>query len=152
VVRKKPAAKKPVDKAKQAEKRARREERKAAEASARQAEDRKRRVRVGLASLAAVVVVGPPGSSSFRKRYLPSFLVSRANPMMAAHMFLLVRPSHLQLRRRRVVHTVSTHHDAASSISSYHPNSLFMPSNTERSWSGTSRPLETTSCPGCLTS
>ncbi|MCL1588062.1 MAG: DUF3105 domain-containing protein [Actinomycetia bacterium] len=61
MVRKKPAAKKPVDKAKQAEKRARREERKAADARARQVDDRKRRVRIGLVSLAAVVVVGAVG-------------------------------------------------------------------------------------------
>lgn len=50
-----------MDKARQADKRVRREERKAAEARARQVDDRKRRVRIGLVSLAAIVVVGAAG-------------------------------------------------------------------------------------------
>jgi cell division septal protein FtsQ len=52
---------KPVDKAKQAEKRARREERKAAEARAKQVANRKRRTRVGLSVVAVVAVVGAIG-------------------------------------------------------------------------------------------
>jgi hypothetical protein len=58
---KKQAAGKGVDKAKQAEKRARREERKAAEARAKLAANRKRRIVTGLSVLAAVVVVGAIG-------------------------------------------------------------------------------------------
>ncbi len=61
MVQKKPAAKKPVDKAKQAEKRARREERKAAEARAKQLAVRKRRTRIGLSVFAGVLVIGGAG-------------------------------------------------------------------------------------------
>ena len=61
MARKKQVAGKPVDKEKQAEKRARREERKVAEATAKQAANRKHRIRVGLSVLAAVVVVGAIG-------------------------------------------------------------------------------------------
>ncbi len=59
--RKKPAARKPVNTLKQAEKRARREERKIAEASAKKLAVRKRRTRVGLYVLAGVVLLGTAG-------------------------------------------------------------------------------------------
>ena len=61
LAKKKQAARKPVDKAKQAEKRARREERKATEAQAKQVATRKRRTRIGLSVLAVLVVVGAVG-------------------------------------------------------------------------------------------
>ncbi|MCL1600013.1 MAG: DUF3105 domain-containing protein [Actinomycetia bacterium] len=61
MAKKKQTTAKPVDKDKQAEKRARREERKAAEASAKQAANRKRKTRIGLYILGAVVVVGAIG-------------------------------------------------------------------------------------------
>ncbi|MEN8040077.1 MAG: DUF3105 domain-containing protein [Actinomycetota bacterium] len=61
MARKKQATGKPVDKTKQAEKRARRKERQAAEARAKQVANRKRRTKVGLSVLAAAVVVGAIG-------------------------------------------------------------------------------------------
>ncbi len=59
--KKKPAARKPVDTLKQAEKRARREERKIAEASARKLAVRKRRTRIGLYLFAGVAFLGTAG-------------------------------------------------------------------------------------------
>jgi cell division septal protein FtsQ len=70
LAKKKQATRKPVDKTKQAEKRARRDERKAADAQAKQAADRRRRVRTGFSVLAAVVVVGAIGF----------FIVDKATP------------------------------------------------------------------------
>ena len=67
LAKKKQSARKSGDKAKQAEKRARREERKATEAKAKQVATRKRRTRVGLSVLAAVVVVGAVGFVIFDK-------------------------------------------------------------------------------------
>jgi len=61
LAKKKQAARKPADKAKQAEKRARREERQAAEVRAKQVANRKRRTRIGFAILAAVAVIGAIG-------------------------------------------------------------------------------------------
>lgn len=61
MTKKKQAPGKAVDKARQAEKRARRDERKAAEAKTKQVADRKRRTRVGLSVLAAIAVVGVIG-------------------------------------------------------------------------------------------
>jgi hypothetical protein len=61
MAKKKQSVGKPVDKAKQAEKRARRAERQAAEARAKQVAIRKRRTRIGLSVLAAVAVVGAIG-------------------------------------------------------------------------------------------
>jgi cell division septal protein FtsQ len=61
LAKKKQTAKKPVDKTKQSEKHARREERKASEAKAKQVANRKRRTRVGLAVVAVVAVVGAIG-------------------------------------------------------------------------------------------
>jgi hypothetical protein len=61
LAKKEQAARKPVDKTKQAEKHARREERKATEAKAKQVATRKRRTRIGLSVVAAVVVVGALG-------------------------------------------------------------------------------------------
>jgi cell division septal protein FtsQ len=54
-------AKRPVDAKKQAEKRARRDERKLAEARAKQLALRKRRIRTGLIVLVGVVVIGTAG-------------------------------------------------------------------------------------------
>ncbi len=61
LAKKKHVARNPVDKAKQAEKRARRQERQAAEARTKQAVSRRRRTRIGLSVLAAVAVVGAIG-------------------------------------------------------------------------------------------
>ena len=61
LAKRKQAASKPVEKAKAADKRARREERKAAEVTAKQVANRKHRTRVGLYVLAAVAVVGTIG-------------------------------------------------------------------------------------------
>jgi cell division septal protein FtsQ len=61
LAKKRQAASKPVDKTKQAEKKARREDRKTAEARTKQIANRKRRTRVGLSVLAAVAVVGAIG-------------------------------------------------------------------------------------------
>ena len=61
MAKKKQTTRKPVDKDKQAEKRARREERKVADAEAKQTANRKRKTRIGLYALAAVVVVGAIG-------------------------------------------------------------------------------------------
>jgi hypothetical protein len=61
VAKKRQAASEPVDKTKQADKRARREDRKTAEARTKQIANRKRRTRVGLSVLAAVAVVGAIG-------------------------------------------------------------------------------------------
>ena len=61
MAKKKQAARRPVDKTKQAEKRARRQERQAAEARATQVANRKRRTRIGLSVLAVVVLVGAIG-------------------------------------------------------------------------------------------
>jgi hypothetical protein len=61
VAKKKPTARKPVDKLKQAEKRDRREERKLVEARAKRLAVRKRRTRVGLSVLAGVVAIGTVG-------------------------------------------------------------------------------------------
>jgi hypothetical protein len=61
LAKKKQTPRKPVDKNKQAEKRARREERKVADAKAKQTADRKGKTRIGLYVLAAVVVVGAIG-------------------------------------------------------------------------------------------
>lgn len=61
MTRKRPAAKKPVDTQKQVEKRARREERKLAEARAKQLAIRNRRTRIGLSVLIGVVAIGTIG-------------------------------------------------------------------------------------------
>ena len=61
MAKKKQPTRKPTDTAKRAEKRARRQERQAAEARAMQVANRKRRTRIGLSVLAAVVVVGAIG-------------------------------------------------------------------------------------------
>ena len=61
MAKKKQSTRKPTDTAKRAEKRARRQERQAAEARATQVANRKRRTRIGLSVLAAVVVVGALG-------------------------------------------------------------------------------------------
>jgi len=61
LAKKKQPTRKPTDTAKRAEKRARRQERQAAEARAMQVANRKRRTRIGLSVLAAVVVVGAIG-------------------------------------------------------------------------------------------
>jgi hypothetical protein len=61
LAKKKQSARNTADRAKQAEKRARREERQAADARAKQVANRKRRTRTGLAVLVAVVVVGAIG-------------------------------------------------------------------------------------------
>ncbi len=61
MTRKKPAAKRPIDKQKQADKRARREERKLVEARARQLAVRRRRARVGLSVLIGVIAIGTIG-------------------------------------------------------------------------------------------
>jgi cell division septal protein FtsQ len=61
LAKKRQAASKPGDKTKQAEKKARREDRKTAEARTKQIANRKRRTRVGLSVLAAVAVVGAIG-------------------------------------------------------------------------------------------
>lgn len=61
VAKHKGSGKKPVDKQKQAEKRARREERKIAEAKARATASRKKKIRTGLSVAAGVLVVGTAG-------------------------------------------------------------------------------------------
>jgi hypothetical protein len=61
LAKKRQAGGKPVDDAKQAEKRARREDRKTAEVRTKQIANRRRRTRVGLSVLAAVAVVGAIG-------------------------------------------------------------------------------------------
>lgn len=68
--KKKPSARKPVDKLKQAEKRARRDERKLADARASKLADRKRRVRTGLMVLVGVAVIGTAGF----------FIIQKASP------------------------------------------------------------------------
>ncbi len=62
---------KPVDAEKQAEKRARREERKIAEADAKHRRTRQRRVRTGLMIAAGVVLVGAAGFVIFEKAVPP---------------------------------------------------------------------------------
>jgi Protein of unknown function (DUF3105) len=71
VAKKRQPTKKPVDRQKQAEKRARREERKLAEARANQLAARKRRLRTGLTILLGVVVVGTAGFFIFQKAVPP---------------------------------------------------------------------------------
>jgi hypothetical protein len=61
VSKKKPAARKPVDASIRAEKRARREERKIAEASAKKLAARKRRTKIGLYLFAGVALLGTAG-------------------------------------------------------------------------------------------
>lgn len=61
MTKQKGSGKKPVDKQKQAEKRARREERKIAEAKARAAASRKKKIRTGLMVAAGVLIVGTAG-------------------------------------------------------------------------------------------
>ena len=61
MAKKRQAARKPVDKTKQTARHARREERKATETKAKQVATRKRRTRIGLSVVAAVVVVGALG-------------------------------------------------------------------------------------------
>jgi hypothetical protein len=61
LAKRKQPAKKPVDAQKQAEKRARRDERKLAEARAKQLALRKRRIRTGLIVLVGVAVIGTAG-------------------------------------------------------------------------------------------
>ncbi len=73
MAKKQRSAKKPVDQQKQAEKRARREERKIAEVKAKQLAARKRRLRTSLAVLVGVVVVGAAGYSILQKA-IPSEL------------------------------------------------------------------------------
>jgi len=61
VTKKKGSGKKPVDKQKQAEKRARREERKIAEEKAKATALRKKKIRTGLIVAAGVLIVGTVG-------------------------------------------------------------------------------------------
>lgn len=68
--RKKPTAKKPVDTLKQAEKRARREERNIAEASAKKLAVRRRRTRIGLYVLVGVALLGTAGFLIVQKAIL----------------------------------------------------------------------------------
>jgi len=61
VAKQKGSGKKPVDKQKQAEKRARREERKIAEAQAKATAARKKKIRTGLIVAAGILIVGTAG-------------------------------------------------------------------------------------------
>lgn len=61
MAKQKGSGKKPVDKQKQAEKRARREERKIAEAQAKAVASRKKKIRTGLMVAAGVLIVGTAG-------------------------------------------------------------------------------------------
>jgi len=67
VAHKRKSAKKPVDKQKQADKRARRDERKAAELKAKLAAARKKRILRSLGAVAAILVVGAVGFFVFQK-------------------------------------------------------------------------------------
>jgi hypothetical protein len=73
MAKKRQRAKKPVDASKQAEKRARRDERKAAEAKAKQQAARKRQIRTGLAVAVGVVVVAAAGVALY-PRFVPQEL------------------------------------------------------------------------------
>lgn len=73
-------AKKPVDAQRQAEKRARREERKVAEAKTKQAAERKRKLRTGLAVAAGVAVVLVLGFFIVRKAVPPELPGVEAQP------------------------------------------------------------------------
>jgi len=79
VAKKRNSAKKPADTQKQAEKRARREERRAAEAKAKQTATRNRRVKAALATVIGVAVVGALGFVVFRK-VVPPELPGVAKP------------------------------------------------------------------------
>jgi len=71
VAKKQRSAKRPVDQQKQADKQARRQARKIAEARAKQAEERKRRLRTGAAVLAGVAFIGVLGFFIYRKAVPP---------------------------------------------------------------------------------
>jgi hypothetical protein len=79
MAKKRQRTKKPVDAAKQAEKRARRDERKAAEAKAKQQAARKRQMRTALAVAVGVVVVAAVGVALY-PRFVPQELAGVTAP------------------------------------------------------------------------
>jgi hypothetical protein len=79
VTKKRRNVKKPVDGQKLAEKQARREERKAAEAQAKQRDTRRRRLKIALAALVGVVVVAAIGVAIF-SRLVPAELPGVTKP------------------------------------------------------------------------